>query len=223
MDRQSGLPAHLRRLQQPPYPSAPYQTSNNEQKPSAPFAPASSSLNQRHSFSNAPRPDPRTLNQSSRNRQPQQIAHYQQRAYIPQVYPFQQPSYPAPHIRPLASQTKSNLSIGNGYSSDPEPHRRKHKYRQHCISNNSRSINADGFLGAAGGGLIGDLIFPGLGLFGGALVGWVGGRDYGKHRKWREEKRDREQEKWERKFGSRFWSHRRNRRKGAHERWRRRD
>jgi len=44
------------------------------------------------------------------------------------------------------------------------------------------------------------LIFPGLGTVGGALVGWVGGKDYGRHRKWREEKRDREQEKWERKY-----------------------
>jgi len=33
------------------------------------------------------------------------------------------------------------------------------------------------------------------------LVGWVGGKDYGKHRKWREDKRDRDQGRWERKYG----------------------
>jgi len=60
----------------------------------------------------------------------------------------------------------------------------------------------DGFIGAAGGGLIGYLLYPALGSVGGALVGWIGGKDYGKHRKWREEKRERDQERWERKYGS---------------------
>jgi hypothetical protein len=69
------------------------------------------------------------------------------------------------------------------------------------VSDNSRSANADGFIGAAGGSIIGDLIFPGLGTVGGALVGFLGGKDYGKHRKWREERRDREQGRWEAKYG----------------------
>lgn len=64
----------------------------------------------------------------------------------------------------------------------------------------SRSKNADAFVGAAGGGLIGDLIFPGLGTLGGAAIGWLGGKDYGNHRKQREEKRHKEQRKWEDKF-----------------------
>jgi len=32
------------------------------------------------------------------------------------------------------------------------------------------------FLGASGGAVIGDLIFPGLGTLGGALLGGVGGK-----------------------------------------------
>jgi hypothetical protein len=38
------------------------------------------------------------------------------------------------------------------------------------------------FLGAGGGALIGDMIFPGLGTIGGALLGGVGGHEYGKSR-----------------------------------------
>ena len=64
----------------------------------------------------------------------------------------------------------------------------------------SRSTIKDAFLGAAGGGLIGDLIFPGLGTIGGAAIGWLGGKDYGNHRKGREDKRADEQEKWEAKY-----------------------
>lgn len=38
------------------------------------------------------------------------------------------------------------------------------------------------FLGAGGGAVIGDLIFPGLGTLGGAILGGVGGHEYGKKR-----------------------------------------
>jgi uncharacterized protein YcfJ len=94
----------------------------------------------------------------------------------------------------------------NGYASDPEPNRRRHKHhekRKRRISDSSRSANADGFIGAAGGGLIGDLIFPGLGTAAGALAGWIGGKDYGQNRKKREEKRERQQEDWEMVKGDR--------------------
>lgn len=66
-------------------------------------------------------------------------------------------------------------------------------------SSSSRSKNTDAFIGAAGGGLIGDLIFPGLGTVGGAALGWFGGKDYAKHRKGREERRADEQKAWEKK------------------------
>jgi len=105
------------------------------------------------------------------------------------------------------NQSEVSLSSG-GYSSDPEPRRRKEKHhserrQSHDKSgrDKSRSTNKDALLGAAGGGLIGDLIFPGLGTVGGALAGWLGGKDYGEHRKYREDKLGREQRSWERKHG----------------------
>lgn len=38
------------------------------------------------------------------------------------------------------------------------------------------------FLGAGGGAILGDILFPGLGSLGGALIGGVGGHEYGKAR-----------------------------------------
>ncbi|OAP55390.1 hypothetical protein AYL99_10363 [Fonsecaea erecta] len=160
-----------------------------------------------------------SLNQPNFQANPaQQLNPYPPGPYVPQAYQHQ--SYGPPHHRPHHRPSHSDPS-GSGYSSDPEPNRRKHKERSRRISDHSRSTNADGFLGATGGGLIGDLIFPGLGTIGGALVGWVGGKDYGKHRKWREEKREREQERWEREYGRRSsHSHSRSR---SHSRDRDRD
>ncbi|KAJ9614585.1 hypothetical protein H2200_002722 [Cladophialophora chaetospira] len=141
-----------------------------------------------------------SLNQPNFNAsQGQQLSPYPPGPYVPQgAYQPQQPYVQS------QSQTNYRSSFsdpsGPGYSSDPEHQRRKHKSRPRRVSDNSRSTKSDALLGAAGGGLIGDLIFPGLGTVGGALVGWIGGKDYGKHRKWREEKRDREQERWERRY-----------------------
>ncbi len=57
------------------------------------------------------------------------------------------------------------------------------------------------FLGAFGGGTIGDLIAPGLGTLGGALLGSVGGRRMGRevNREGRERarKRDKYDEEWQ--------------------------
>lgn len=39
------------------------------------------------------------------------------------------------------------------------------------------------FLGAGGGAIIGDCIFPGLGTIGGAILGGLGGHEYGKRDK----------------------------------------
>jgi uncharacterized protein YcfJ len=112
-------------------------------------------------------------------------------------------------MRPYTNNYQSEASLMSGYSSDPEPHRRRHKHdkKKRRISETSRSAKADGFIGAAGGGLIGDLIFPGLGTAAGALVGWIGGKDYGEHRKSREEQRNKIQEAWDRKYSSRDHSH----------------
>ncbi|KIW93560.1 uncharacterized protein Z519_06165 [Cladophialophora bantiana CBS 173.52] len=187
---------------QPPSPYAapptshppPYQPLNNE--PKVHFVPIPATSGQHR----PPPPSQPTysLNQPNFQASPgQQLSPYPPGPYVPQAYQHQ--PYGPPRHRPHHRPSHSDLP-GSGYSSDPEPNRRKHKDRPRRISDNSRSTNADGFIGAAGGGLLGDLLFPGLGTVGGALVGWVGGKDYGKHRKWREEKRDREQERWEREY-----------------------
>jgi len=212
---QQGHPSPQHPAQHSPYPPPPYQTLNHEQRPPVHFAPTPSPPGQhRPSFSNQVKPNPYSMNQF--HQQGQQLAPYQQGPYISHGYPHPQQPYPPPPQRPNPA---GDFGVGNGYSSDPERHRRKHKDRARRISDNSRSTNADGFLGAAGGSLIGDLIFPGLGTVGGALVGWVSGKDYGKHRKWREDKRDRDQERWERKYArSRSRSHSRDRRTSSRDR-----
>ena len=61
------------------------------------------------------------------------------------------------------------------------------------------------FWGAFGGGAIGDLIAPGLGTLGGALLGGVGGHQVGRNRsgsdrdggRSRTRKRDKYDEEWE--------------------------
>ena len=58
-------------------------------------------------------------------------------------------------------------------------------------------------MGAAGGVLIGDMIFPGLGTLGGAVAGYFGGKDYGKHRKRRESLQRDTQTEWETRHGKR--------------------
>ncbi|KAL6247180.1 hypothetical protein RBB50_005523 [Rhinocladiella similis] len=190
------------------YPPPPYQHLNNEQKPqqSVHFAPTPSP-GERSRPSPQPQPQPRPYNLNQPNylvHPAQHLSPYPHNPYVPPEYQNQQAYYQASsYQRPRPNYSYSDVHDSGGYSSDPEYHRRRHKSRPRRVSDNSRSTNADAFLGAAGGGLIGDLIFPGLGTIGGALAGWVGGKDYGKHRKWREEKRDREQEKWEKKFRDR--------------------
>jgi len=57
------------------------------------------------------------------------------------------------------------------------------------------------FLGAFGGGAVGDLIFPGLGTLGGALIGGWGGHQAGKRStsggSRGRHKRDKYDEEWE--------------------------
>ncbi|OQU98157.1 hypothetical protein CLAIMM_03981 [Cladophialophora immunda] len=208
---------------QPPSPYGPpphlpppaYQPLNNEPKVHFAATPATPGQH-RPSLSSQPT---YALNQPNFQANPvQQLSPYPPGPYVPQAY--QHLPYGPPHHRPHHRPSHGDPS-GSGYSSDPEPNRRNHKERTRRISDHSRSTNADGFLGAAGGGLLGDLLFPGLGTVGGALVGWVGGKDYGKHRKWREEKRDREQERWEREYrrkNSHSRSRSQSRDRDAHER-----
>lgn len=203
----------------------PYQ----EQKPGVHFAPSPVMMPQRHSFSGQQQPQNQWEHppqqgygnpypQQNMAMQPYQPQQQQPYGTSPNSYgaPQQRPQYLSPHMRPYANPNSSQYSLEHGgYSSDPEPHRRKHSHRHRRDSgetrstkskSSSRSTNADAFVGAAGGGLIGDLIFPGLGTVGGAALGWLGGKDYGHHRKGRETTRQKEQRKWEEKYGHRHRS-----------------
>ena len=180
-------------------PPPPYQQAGSGATNPNPYFPP---YQQRNSFSHPQRPSQQSWGQPYA---PAPGPYQQQLIYNPQQYPQQypQPQYlnPTPHFRP-----------DEGYISDPEPERHRHKHR-HSTSRGrtSRSSNTDGFLGAAGGGFIGDMIFPGLGTLGGAVAGWVGGKDYGRRREKREERHEREQREWEEKWGHRGKSHERSR------------
>ncbi|KAK5166911.1 uncharacterized protein LTR77_007640 [Saxophila tyrrhenica] len=60
---------------------------------------------------------------------------------------------------------------------------RKHRHNHNRPgADRKKSSGTSAFLGAGGGALIGDLIFPGLGTIGGAILGGVGGHEYSKKR-----------------------------------------
>ena len=178
-----------------PPPPPPYQPLNNLSDPKVRFAqgPQTPLGQHRPSLSDQ---SPYALNQPNFQASQAQLSPYPPGQYVPyqQAQPYSQSNHRPSHRPSYSEQSRS------GYSSDPEQHRHKHRDRTRRVSEHSRSTNSDGFLGAAGGGLIGDLIFPGLGTVGGALVGWLGGKDYGKHRKWREDKREKEEEQWQKKY-----------------------
>ena len=196
-------------------PPPPYQ--DPSQKPQVHFTQSprpQQAMPARNSFSHPQRPSPLQQDMQSPYN-PHNIP-----PFAPQIpAPWQQQGPYSPNMRPYNSgMNQSQTSLNSGYSSDPEHHRRRHRHRHHHSdetgsrrdgsrrdrksSDTSRGSTKDGLIGATGGGLIGDLIFPGLGTVGGALVGWIGGKDYGKHRKQREEKRAQEQERWERRYGN---------------------
>ena len=156
------------------------------------------------------------------NSQYQPPTHHQSQPQIYSTSPVQQPQYLSPQqhypSNPAGLYPPTHDS-SQGYLSDPEHHRHRHRKRRSSHNaqprdrsasyggrdkeDRSRSTNADGLIGASAGGLIGDLLLPGVGgALGGAIVGWLGGKDYGSHRKWREEKRQKEESDWQRKFGS---------------------
>lgn len=197
-----------------------YQQQNAHNNSNVHFAPTPVDVQQRHSFSGQHRPSFSHSPRNSWNQPPSSNPYQQQNQQLaihhpPQQFssphssgynsPNQRPQHLAPHMRPYANPNSSQFSLEHGYSSDPEPHRRRHKQKERKRSGSdtkhSRSTNKDAFLGAAGGGLIGDLIFPGLGTVGGAAIGYFGGKDYGRHRKEREEERAKAQKEWDAKYG----------------------
>lgn len=192
------IPAHYPPHQPSPLNGSPYLQPQQPQQPPPPYQPE-----HKASISFAQPPQPQRSSFSGGQRPQYNPQHLAPVPYNPQQY-----GQPAP-IRPNMDSNNSSYSVASGYKSDPEHHRRTHKQQtgkeraqKRRISESSRSSNTDGFLGAAGGGLIGDLIMPGLGTVGGALIGYLGGKDYGQHRKVREVKRERAQKDWETQYGS---------------------
>ena len=81
---------------------------------------------------------------------------------------------PLPAAAVTSCSRSRSRSISRGRDRDHDS-RRKHVEKK-------KSSGVNTFLGAGGGALIGDMIFPGLGTIGGALLGGVGGHEYGKSR-----------------------------------------
>jgi hypothetical protein len=182
-------------LQTPPqqFPPPQYHPTAKGRSPNPPYTQAPP---QRNSFPHPERPDPQTWNQSYPPLpNPNQPVQYQPLQFAPPPHQGHRPSYSQPYLHP----NQSSVSFTSGYLSDPEPHRRRHSHHKKSRSS-THSTTTDGFLGAAGGGLIGDLLFPGLGTVGGALAGWIGGKEYGEHRKRRDSQLEAKQREWEGKF-----------------------
>lgn len=82
-----------------------------------------------------------------------------------------------PVVRPPRSPRRDE-SRSRSRSRSGGTHRKHHHNRPQVQRKKSSGVNT--FLGAGGGAIIGDAIFPGLGTLGGAILGGLGGHEYGK-------------------------------------------
>ncbi|KAF2243405.1 hypothetical protein BU26DRAFT_117259 [Trematosphaeria pertusa] len=119
----------------------------------------------------------------------------------------------------------SESTTDRSYTSESDSPRRRHRRRKHRHSHSGsrdhdrdhdRDLersrhrgsqradhkDRDTFLGAGAGGLVGDLIFPGLGTAAGLLLGGYGGRKHGKRRSRSQDLEDRESHHGRRGAGS---------------------
>jgi hypothetical protein len=100
---------------------------------------------------------------------------------LSQVYGAQRPprrsstSGASPYRRDSRSRSRSR-------SRDRKDRKHRHHSSRPTPPTRQKSGGVNTFLGAGGGAIIGDLIFPGLGTVGGAILGGVGGHEYGKKR-----------------------------------------
>ncbi|PPJ53370.1 hypothetical protein CBER1_00954 [Cercospora berteroae] len=101
----------------------------------------------------------------------------QQQIYRDDRKPSTTPGYKPSHSPYRESECDRSRSRSRSRSRDRH---RKHHDRPQPTKKKSSGVNT--FLGAGGGALIGDAIFPGLGTLGGALLGGLGGHEYGKKR-----------------------------------------
>ncbi|KAL8936054.1 MAG: hypothetical protein Q9216_005130 [Gyalolechia sp. 2 TL-2023] len=114
----------------------------------------------------------------------------QKRQQFPPPNSQQQPQYPSkpqPPQRPHSHSPRPRPPLASHQATDY--HDRKHR---HSHKTREKRGNSDTFLGAAGGGLLGDvLIGPGVGTLGGALIGALGGHKHGEKRDERKSRRSR--------------------------------
>lgn len=82
-----------------------------------------------------------------------------------------------PVVRPSRRDESRSRSRSGGR------HRKHHHHHDRPQMARKKSSGVNTFLGAGSGAIIGDLIFPGLGTLGGAILGGVGGHEYGKGKK----------------------------------------
>ncbi|KAF2434998.1 hypothetical protein EJ08DRAFT_645928 [Tothia fuscella] len=86
------------------------------------------------------------------------------------------------HSRSRSRSRHSHQSRRHSRSSSRSDSRRRSGSHSHSHKDHKDHKDRDTFLGAGGGALVGDALFPGLGTLGGALFGGWGGRNYGKSR-----------------------------------------
>ncbi|KAK5113351.1 hypothetical protein LTR62_003450 [Meristemomyces frigidus] len=122
--------------------------------------------------------------------------------YGPPPQPQMAPGYPYPNgLQPPPMGEPSRRSSGSSaYRPAVTPYqddyvydsrslsrdRKKHHHHHHrdpSPRNSKKKDKTSTFLGAGGGALIGDLIFPGLGTIGGAILGGMGGHEYSKQQR----------------------------------------
>lgn len=134
---------------------------------------------------------------------PQQNGYFppQQNGYPPppqHAYPqpngyFQPAGAGLSQIYNNSQQRPPRSSSTSGYPTAQTPYRRssrsrsrerrdkhKHKHSNRPGAERQKSSGVNTFVGAGSGAIIGDLIFPGLGTIGGALLGGFGGHEYSK-------------------------------------------
>ncbi|KAK4954347.1 hypothetical protein LTR10_007778 [Elasticomyces elasticus] len=127
----------------------------------------------------------------------------QQPQYQPVQPPAPQQGYPYPNGKPIPGlstvgrrpsavpYTDRDRDRDSSRSRSRSRSRRRHHHHHREQPQPKKKSGVSTFLGAGGGAIIGDVIFPGLGTLGGALLGGVGGHEYAKKRSYSNPSRSR--------------------------------
>ncbi|KAH8656678.1 hypothetical protein BGZ60DRAFT_145841 [Tricladium varicosporioides] len=170
----------------PPYPVEPHEQGyqgSPQYRPqnSSPPQPQHHSLQHHHSYPH-PQQQPYLqpkLQQTPRQQQGQQ--EYSDNHLLPPLGCHRSHSEPPPpqHHRRDDGRDRSSSRSRSGHQrkdhSQPRSRPRSHSRSRAPHRKERQHDSRNTFLGALGGGVIGDLIFPGLGTLGGAVLGGIGG------------------------------------------------